>query len=194
MNLDFKVFEAINQFAGKNDFLDITVILFTKFGPLLFILFFISLWFSKVGNRVENRQIVLFAFTIAFITLGIDKIIELSLFRPRPFVDHSVTMLVEKAVTSPSFPSNHTAGSFALAIPLFWKSRKIGTILLGFAGLMALSRIFSGVHYPTDVLMGAFIAIVISVIIIWQRRLIEPLFDRIIQALTRTQSHVHIKR
>ncbi|MGE7543535.1 phosphatase PAP2 family protein [Sporosarcina newyorkensis] len=189
MNLDFKIFEAINQFAGHNNILDQSVVFFTKYGPLLFGLFFVWLWFTKHGNRAENRKIVLFAFTIAVVTIGIDKIIEMSFFRARPFVNHDVTMLVDKLDSDPSFPSNHTAGSFALALALFWKRRKMGAVLLVFAGLMALSRIFVGVHYPTDVLTGVFIALVVAFLIIWQRRLIEPLFNWIIRLFTRRGSH-----
>ncbi|WP_342535872.1 phosphatase PAP2 family protein [Sporosarcina sp. FSL K6-3508] len=189
MNLDFKIFEAINQFAGHNNILDQSVVFFTKYGPLLFGLFFVWLWFTKHGNRAENRKIVLFAFTIAVVTIGIDKVIEMSFFRSRPFVSHDVTMLVDKLDSDPSFPSNHTAGSFALALALFWKRRKMGSVLLVFAGLMALSRIFVGVHYPTDVLTGAFIALVVAFLIIWQRRLIEPLFNWIIRLFTRRGSH-----
>ncbi|WP_252989979.1 phosphatase PAP2 family protein [Sporosarcina newyorkensis] len=132
---------------------------------------------------------MLFAFTIAVVTIGIDKVIEMSFFRSRPFVNHDVTMLVDKLDSDPSFPSNHTAGSFALALALFWKRRKMGAVLLVFAGLMALSRIFVGVHYPTDVLTGAFIALVVAFLIIWQRRLIEPLFNWIIRLFTRRGSH-----
>lgn len=189
MSLDFKVFEAINQFAGHNAFLDHSVVLFTKFGPLLFGLFFIWLWFTKYGDRQENRKIVLFAFTIAVITIGIDKIIEISFFRERPFVNHDVTMLVDKSNLDPSFPSNHTAGSFALSLALFWKRKKMGSILLILSGLMAVSRVFCGVHYPTDVLMGAFIALFVALIVIWQRHLIEPLFIRFIDLFKNKQSH-----
>ncbi|AXH99357.1 phosphatase PAP2 family protein [Sporosarcina sp. PTS2304] len=189
MTLDFKVFELINQFAGHNYVVDQLVVLFTKFGPLAFGLVFIWLWFTKHGNRLENRKIVLFAFTIAVFTIGIDKVLELSFFRERPFVNHDVTLLVDKLDTDPSFPSNHTAGSFALAIALFWKRKSFGTILLAFSVLMALSRIFSGVHYPTDVLMGAFIAFVVASIVIWQRKWFEPWFMRFINLFSSTPTH-----
>ncbi|GKV66585.1 MULTISPECIES: phosphatase PAP2 family protein [unclassified Sporosarcina] len=189
MSVDFKVFEAINKFAGHSAVLDQSVVFFTKFGPLLFGLFFVWLWFTSLGDRRANRKIVLFAFTIAVITIGIDKIIELSFFRERPFVNHDVTMLVDKLDTDPSFPSNHTAGSFALALALFWKRRKMGAVLLVFAGLMALSRIYTGVHYPTDVLVGAFIAAAVAFLVIWQRHLIEPLFNWILRLFTRRSSH-----
>ncbi len=180
MKLDYKFFEMINQFAGENTTLDQFVLLFSKYGPILFGAVFIWLWFSKSGSKDENRKLVLFALTITVLTLGIDKVIEMSYFRPRPFVSHAVTLLVEKSSTDPSFPSNHAAGSFALAFALFWKQRKAGSILLIMAVFMALSRLFIGVHYPADVLAGAFIALTVTLIVISQRRLLDPLFDRVI--------------
>lgn len=185
MKLDYKLFEMINQFAGKNAILDQFVLLFSKYGPILFGIIFVGLWFSKSGNKMENRKLVLFALTIAVLTLGIDRIIEMSYFRPRPFVSHTVTLLVEKSTMDPSFPSNHAAGSFALAFALFWKHRKAGSVLLIMAVFMALSRLYIGVHYPLDVLAGAFIALSVTWIVISQRRLLEPLFDRIICVISK---------
>ncbi|MBS4196568.1 phosphatase PAP2 family protein [Lederbergia citri] len=188
MNLDYRLFELINQFAGKNDILDQIVILFSKFGPNLFGLVFVWLWFSKSGEKFENRKIVLFAFTITIFVLGIDKLIEMMYFRPRPFVDHAVTLLSTTSDSDPSFPSNHSAGAFGLAFAMFWRKRKIGSILIILSFAMALSRIYIGVHYPLDVMAGACIAIIVSAFVYSQRRLIEPLFNRIIHLFSRTKT------
>ncbi|MFF2755760.1 phosphatase PAP2 family protein [Psychrobacillus sp. NPDC058041] len=176
MHLDFQLFELINQFAGKNNLLDQTVILFSKYGLILLGLALLWLWFTKTGDKQENRKIVLLAFTIAVIALGIDKLIEITYFRPRPFVNHAVTLLVQKSNLDPSFPSNHSAGSFALAFAIFWKRKKMGTMLLTFAFFMAISRIYLGVHYPLDVMAGAIIALAVTYMVLWQQRLLEPIY------------------
>ncbi|MBS4204520.1 undecaprenyl-diphosphatase [Lederbergia citrea] len=188
MNLDYQLFEMINQFAGKNHLIDQMVILFSKYGPILIGMVFVWLWFTKSGNKDNNRQIVLFALTITVIALGLNKLIEMMYFRPRPFVDHAVNLLSEKTSLDPSFPSNHSAGSFALAFALFWKRRKIGGIFLVFAVLMALSRIFIGVHYPLDVTAGATIALLVTFMVIWQRHLLEPLFNLVIRIFSKSNS------
>ena len=55
-----------------------------------------------------------------------------------------------------SFPSGHTGSSFASAWVFFGKlPRWAGISLLVLAGLIGLSRLYLGVHYPTDVLFGA---------------------------------------
>lgn len=54
-----------------------------------------------------------------------------------------------------SFPSGHSAGSFVLAAVIFRETpRKIGVPILILAFLIALSRLYVGVHYPTDVIVG----------------------------------------
>lgn len=176
----------VNQFAGENNVLDTSVMMFSKYGPILFGLVFVWLWFSKSGDALQNQQLVLFALTVVVITIGVDKLIEFSYFRPRPFVSHEVNLLSQKSILDPSFPSNHAAGSFALAFTLFWKRKKLGSLLLILALLMALSRIFIGVHYPLDVTAGACIAFIVAAIVIWQRRLFERPYTWIVRTFSRT--------
>jgi undecaprenyl-diphosphatase len=57
--------------------------------------------------------------------------------------------------TDPSFPSGHSAGSFAFACFVFGLNRKAGTPLLFVAAFVALSRVALGMHYPSDVAAGA---------------------------------------
>ncbi|MBS4179231.1 phosphatase PAP2 family protein [Lederbergia citrea] len=185
MNLDYKIFEMVNRYAGQSNLLDQIVILFSKFGPILFGMVFIWLWFSKSGNKYQNRQIVLYALTITIIALGANKIIEMLYFRPRPFVTHAVNLLSDKSSLDPSFPSNHSAGSFALAFALFWKRRKIGIVLLVVAVFMALSRLYIGVHYPLDVSAGAIIAFIVTFVVMSQSRLLEPFYKRIIHIFSK---------
>lgn len=64
-----------------------------------------------------------------------------------------------------SFPSMHTATSFAVAFALFRSDKKMGIPFLIIAGLIALSRIYLGVHYTTDVIGGAVFGILIAYII-----------------------------
>lgn len=63
----------------------------------------------------------------------------------------------------PSFPSGHSAASFACAWVLFRMERKKwGVSALILAALISLSRLYVGVHYPTDVLGGILIGIAVG--------------------------------
>ncbi len=57
--------------------------------------------------------------------------------------------------TDPSFPSGHAAGSFAFATFILVTHRRAGMGLAVLATLVAISRVALGVHYPSDVAVGA---------------------------------------
>jgi membrane-associated phospholipid phosphatase len=59
--------------------------------------------------------------------------------------------------TSTSFPSGHSASAFAFASAVGAEIPVLGGPLRGFAGVVAYSRVHTGVHYPTDVIIGSII-------------------------------------
>lgn len=67
-----------------------------------------------------------------------------------------------------SFPSGHTGSSFAAAVVLFRElPRKYGWPALLLAILIGFSRLYVGVHYPSDVLCGAMIGSGIAIMTVW---------------------------
>lgn len=83
--------------------------------------------------------------------------------RPYEVID-GLILLVGKAPDY-SFPSGHTGSAFALAVVIFMvMDRKYGVIALILASLMGFSRLYVGIHYPSDVLGGVILGVVTSVI------------------------------
>jgi undecaprenyl-diphosphatase len=71
--------------------------------------------------------------------------------------------LLIQHVKDSSFPSDHTTGTFSLALAVLWrKHRKIGYGMLLFAILTGISRIYVGHHYPFDVLTSVVVALITS--------------------------------
>ena len=81
--------------------------------------------------------------------------------RIRPYDMVEVEMLVEH-LSDFSFPSGHTLVSFNAAIALHHYQRKWGVVALVLATVIALSRLYLFVHYPTDVLAGVLLAVGIA--------------------------------
>lgn len=83
--------------------------------------------------------------------------------RARPYAVLEKIAIITSQPGDHSFPSGHSACSFAAAWAL-WRSlpRKWGIAALVLAGLIALSRLYVGVHYPTDVIAGSLIGIALG--------------------------------
>lgn len=88
--------------------------------------------------------------------------------RPRPFAEIEALILLIAKPTDFSFPSGHTTASFAVALVMLrMLPKKIGIPAVVLAALVAFSRLYLGVHYPTDVLAGFVVALVGSSLAVW---------------------------
>lgn len=86
--------------------------------------------------------------------------------RPYEVIDGLVNLVGKQSDFS--FPSGHTAASFAVAVVLLMRApKKISIPAMVLAVLISLSRLYVGVHYPTDVLGGAIIGTLCSFIAVW---------------------------
>jgi undecaprenyl-diphosphatase len=81
------------------------------------------------------------------------EVTKLLFFLPRPFMKLSITPFI-KPLYDGSFPSNHTAVSFAIAFTIFQYFPKQGTFLLLLSLAVGLGRVMVMVHYPQDVIGG----------------------------------------
>lgn len=145
---------AIHNRPYLNDF----YLFFAKYGIIFFVLSFTYLiWKRKIN-----------AFFCAFLAMAyagtLDILILLFWKRPRPFVTHSDEIL--KPITeglrvySFSFPSAHTYMAFAIATSVWlYGHRKLGIFLYILAIFVAIGRLGAGLHYPSDIIAGAFLGI-----------------------------------
>ena len=82
--------------------------------------------------------------------------------RPRPcHIDETFELLVKRPSSS-SFPSTHSSWAFAAATAIFMKFKKAGIATFVVAALIAFSRLYMFVHFPTDVLAGIIMGIIIG--------------------------------
>ena len=85
--------------------------------------------------------------------------------RARPcHIDTAVELLVKRP-TSFSFPSGHTCSSAVAATVLTMANKKFGFVAIPVAFLIAFSRLYVFVHFPTDVLAGALLGISLGLVV-----------------------------
>lgn len=112
-----------------------------------------------------------FFFTLSSFALsdGIAMILNKLIMSPRPQIADHLTPLIPVA-TDNGFPSDHMLLATSVALVVFTKNKKIGTILLFLAIIVGISRVLAHAHHPIDVIGSIVISVCsISVILIAQR-------------------------
>ncbi|MCT4509619.1 MAG: phosphatase PAP2 family protein [Tepidibacter sp.] len=160
LNIDLEILNYIQSSIG-NTAIDKLMVFMTMLGNKGIIWIAISLFL--IINK-KTRKVGIMAITVFIITgiLG-EGLIKPLVKRARPFVNYPSFNLIIKAPLTYSFPSGHTALSFAVASILLKEFKKYGVIFLILAILIAFSRVYLFVHYPSDVIVG----IIMGVMCAW---------------------------
>jgi undecaprenyl-diphosphatase len=174
---DSTVYHIINGLAGHHRLFDHIMIFFAKNALEIYAAFFVIAWFVLPRKNIENRHALVMAGFSGILALIINVIISHIWFRPRPFTvfpKGTFTELIAHSVDA-SFPSDHTAGSFGFAAGSWGKNTKwISYTFTILAIIVMFSRVYAGVHYPTDVIGGMIVGIVSSKVMWKFSRLLYP--------------------
>ncbi len=120
----------------------------------------VGLAVTGLYNRDTNMFMSALKVATALFTAGvITYTLKYSVNRPRPFISYPQYFIKKSDGGSPSFPSGHTSAAFsvATAISLEYKKWYIVVPAFTWATTVAYSRMHLGVHYPSDVIIGAII-------------------------------------
>jgi len=102
------------------------------------------------------------------LTYGVTKVIKHRVKRQRPFLNlYGVRASNIWSADRHSFPSGHTSMAFSLATSLSLRYTNTSTVvpLYLWAGFVGYSRIYLGLHYPSDVLVGAMVGTTIALLV-----------------------------
>ena len=114
----------------------------------------------KGGQR--GRVVVVCAVLVVICADASATVLRNHFQRPRPCQALQGVQLLVGCSDSFSFPSNHATNAFALAAFFAVYYRRLAIPLFLFAALVGYSRIYVGVHYPTDVLAGAVLGVMLG--------------------------------
>jgi undecaprenyl-diphosphatase len=131
---------------------------------LIYLLFLglIILWF--IDGKIKKEQVIhaLFACLFAWLVAALIKHFFPTL---RPFIINGKDVGVIIPPQDGAFPSEHTVVAFALAVTIFFHDRRCGWFFLVAALVIGIARIIANVHYPIDIVGGAFLGTIMAVIV-----------------------------
>lgn len=179
MHYNTVLFYSINL-GMENGFLNTLMPDLTNFGS--FIAWGIICGLIYLFGGSKSKQIAILGLAALILGNAVVYVLKYVVAEPRPFlVLGNVHQLVPESEVY-SFPSGHSASSFAVATvlglkySLNFKNKRFRLIypLIAFAALIGFSRVYIGVHYPLDVVFGALIGILSALTVL---RLEDNIFN-----------------
>ena len=176
------IFYLINS-GLENQIFNFFMPLITDFGSIV-AWTIICILLYLFGGQNTKKVAILGITALLFANLFV-YILKVLIAEPRPFmVLPNVNLLITKIGIN-SFPSGHTASSFAAAtviglkirIDIKGKNYRLIYPLLAFAVLIGFSMIYIGVHYPLDVIIGGLIGIFSALLVLklWNNLLVDKI-------------------
>ena len=175
--INIELFRMFNDLGKEIIFLNPIMIFFAKYMKYFLLFGIIMYWFTR---KRENRIMIIssmFAFVVAEVFGAIAGAIHSN---NQPFVElNNVNQLIGHAIDN-SFPSDHAIEFFSICITFLLFKKNLRYVWLAIAILVSISRVWVGVHYPADILVGAILGIIGAALCYWiipQLNVIKKLID-----------------
>ncbi len=169
MEFEIKIIEFLQ--AGRTPFFDTFFQIVSLLGSFLGVIFLCVLFL------IFNRKLLFWYLASYGLVFGIVRLLKHLVERVRPYNAADTIVSIGDAVQDYSFPSGHVACATAIAVFLgvflfcYFRKRGERTLVvlscMAYVGLVALSRMYLGKHYLTDLLGGCAISLVVCALGIW---------------------------
>jgi len=173
---DYRLFTSIN-IELSNFILDFTCIYLT---PTLFTTFyFLALAVLYTSKNEDDKFYGAISLVNGSVSYGVGSAIKVLVARPRPFqILDGVRIIGVWHTSTYSFPSTTTMLVFGLTLPILFRKSKYGFILAALSYLVGFSVIYTGYHFPSDVIAGILLSAPVAVFTIAIGRLVVDLIRK----------------
>lgn len=173
LQLDKSIFYFINKSFQTNSS-DKFFSLVTRLGEIPIIIIICILLF--ILGRYKEKLVAVFILFTSYIAFFLAGTLKGIINRPRPIEIYSDISVIGTA-HSPAFPSTHATLIAVIATILCFKYKKLSFVLIPIAIIVGISRIYLGLHYPSDVVGGFIIGSFLSMLFLGIEVLIKNLKD-----------------
>ncbi|MBQ2688293.1 MAG: phosphatase PAP2 family protein [Clostridia bacterium] len=153
------------EYIRKRKILTMLIRILYTFLPVIMMVAYPFIVLLNAFDKIDHSFIL--SIVVPAVTLLGVIVMRKLINKPRPYEKYGVSSLILKRKSGKSFPSNHCACGFVIAMSGFTVSTILGFMLLPVAILIALTRIFSGVHFISDTVAGSLIGIIAGLIFIF---------------------------
>ncbi len=181
---ELQVFDWINGQAGMQPGLDLIMIIFSQALYLVWILVLGLLWTVPGPYRPERRKTAVWSVLAILLSLGLAQMLSFVYYRPRPYLEYDVNVLVPE-FESASFPARHPSAASALVAVAGGYSRLLKLIMWPLLVTASYSRVYVGLHYPSDILGGLVVGWLTGAAVWHNRHVLQDLGDRVVGAVER---------
>ncbi len=164
--MELQILHAIQ--GMHTDWLDTIMIALSTIGNVGIVWIVLSVILAIIPKTRRCGLTMMCSMALSFVVGNL--LLKNIIARARPCsVDTSVSLLIPFP-SEYSFPSGHTLNGFTAAVTLFLFYKKPGIIAIIIASLIAFSRMYLFVHYPTDILGGIVIGIIDACVVVFFTR------------------------
>lgn len=177
------LFEAVNAFARSTPWLHGVAGWYAMWGIWVFVLLGVAGWWRARWVSLEQLATVILTAVGTVVAYGLQQLIVVAVKAPRPYAVHPDALVLIGRTSDPSFPSDHACIAGAVTAGLFFIDRRLGWVSTFFAVLIAVARVYVGVHWPQDVIAGLLVGAVVCMAVVL---LLRGPTTRLVKRLTHT--------
>lgn len=161
--LEFRLCQSLNRFSAYESIRRFFALISRLGNGVFWYVLMIMLPIIYGWQAIETSITMLVS---SLIGVALYKLLKTTLVRQRPYIQYSAIVQGTEVLDYYSFPSGHTLHAFSFSLIAINSYPELALILLPFTLLVAISRVVLGLHYPTDVLVGASLGSMLAIIAI----------------------------
>jgi undecaprenyl-diphosphatase len=157
---DRRLFVALRT-KGHSRPLEVMLTALSQSGNWGLIWLALAVVFFAAGTDNGRAGLVFMPVTV-YLTLAVNYGIKVALKRERPIASEPELRPLVGVPSSKSFPSSHAAMSFAAAVVFTYFHTALWPLFFGLALVISWTRVYVGVHYPSDVIAGTMVGLIMG--------------------------------